>query len=216
MGLLYGNGDPDRTIVIATPLRPGLRLQPVQRRRRAVHDDRLLEAARAVHRGARTRTAIFSHTAYNFPALVEVCEKLARQALAQAGGRRGEGRGRRGGVRDSRGRAEAQQAGAELGARPDRQQPLHRGGDGPDHGTGSAETLRRASRSSPPAGSCQLRHRHGPGPAGRVRRQEERLRHPPAGRQTGCVLTKEVEIPAGKKTTLRLAVGHSPAAATGT
>ncbi len=30
---------------------------------------------------------IFSHTAYNFPALVAVCEKLARQILARSGGR---------------------------------------------------------------------------------------------------------------------------------
>jgi hypothetical protein len=30
---------------------------------------------------------VFSHTAYNFPSLLEVCEKLARQALLQAGGK---------------------------------------------------------------------------------------------------------------------------------
>jgi len=29
----------------------------------------------------------FSHTSYNFPLLVEVCEKLARQSVKQAGGR---------------------------------------------------------------------------------------------------------------------------------
>jgi hypothetical protein len=32
-------------------------------------------------------TKVFSHTAYNFPALIDVCEKLARQALARSGGR---------------------------------------------------------------------------------------------------------------------------------
>ena len=30
---------------------------------------------------------VFSHTAYSFPALVEVCEKLARQAVVKHGGR---------------------------------------------------------------------------------------------------------------------------------
>jgi hypothetical protein len=30
---------------------------------------------------------VFSHTAYNFPVLVEVCEKLARQLVVQSGGR---------------------------------------------------------------------------------------------------------------------------------
>ncbi len=30
---------------------------------------------------------VFSHTAYSFPALVEVCEKLARQAVVKYGGR---------------------------------------------------------------------------------------------------------------------------------
>ncbi len=32
-------------------------------------------------------TRVFSHTAYHFPALIDVCEKLARQAIAAAGGR---------------------------------------------------------------------------------------------------------------------------------
>jgi hypothetical protein len=32
-------------------------------------------------------TRIFSHTAYNFPRLLDVCEKLARQGLARVGGR---------------------------------------------------------------------------------------------------------------------------------
>jgi hypothetical protein len=32
-------------------------------------------------------TTRFSYTAYNFPSLVEVCEKLARDAVARAGGR---------------------------------------------------------------------------------------------------------------------------------
>ncbi|MCU0980244.1 MAG: ADP-ribosylglycohydrolase family protein [Pirellulaceae bacterium] len=31
--------------------------------------------------------AVFSHTAYNFPALLDVCDKLARQSLVAAGGR---------------------------------------------------------------------------------------------------------------------------------
>ncbi len=29
----------------------------------------------------------FSHTAYNFPKLIDVCEKLAREFLARHGGR---------------------------------------------------------------------------------------------------------------------------------
>ena len=33
------------------------------------------------------RKPVFSHTAYNFPRLLEVCEKLARQAVVRAGGR---------------------------------------------------------------------------------------------------------------------------------
>jgi hypothetical protein len=31
--------------------------------------------------------AVFDHTAYNFPALIDVCEKLARQIIAKAGGK---------------------------------------------------------------------------------------------------------------------------------
>jgi hypothetical protein len=32
-------------------------------------------------------TKVFSYTAYNFPALIGVCEKLARQAVVRGGGR---------------------------------------------------------------------------------------------------------------------------------
>ena len=40
MGLLYGNGDLDKSMVIAMRCGVGLRLQPVQRGRRVVHDGR--------------------------------------------------------------------------------------------------------------------------------------------------------------------------------
>ena len=86
MGLLYGKRDPDRTIVISTrcgqdsdcnPSNAGGILFTTVGRSKL--PERFTEEL--------NEKAIFSHTEYNFARLVEVCEKLARQAVRQQGGR---------------------------------------------------------------------------------------------------------------------------------
>jgi hypothetical protein len=86
MGLLYGAGDLDKTIVIAArcgqdsdcnPSNAGGVIFTVAGF--ADLPGRFTEAL--------DETAVFSHTAYSFPALVEVCEKLARRTVLAAGGR---------------------------------------------------------------------------------------------------------------------------------
>ncbi|MBN2023467.1 MAG: ADP-ribosylglycohydrolase family protein [Pirellulales bacterium] len=86
MGLLYGQGDMDRTIIISTrcgqdsdcnPSNAGGVLGTVLGR--GGLPSKFTEAL--------DTKGVFSHTAYSFPALVEVCQKLARQAVERAGGR---------------------------------------------------------------------------------------------------------------------------------
>ena len=87
MGLLYGNGDPTRRS--SSPAAAGCdsRLQSVELRRACC--SRRLGFSKLPDRFYRKldEKTIFSHTAYNFPALLDVCEKLARQAVVRSGGR---------------------------------------------------------------------------------------------------------------------------------
>ncbi|MGE5293629.1 MAG: ADP-ribosylglycohydrolase family protein [Solirubrobacterales bacterium] len=86
MGLLYGQGDLDKTMIIScrcgfdsdcNPSSSGGILFTT--RGTANLPDRYYKKL--------DETRIFSHTAYNFPRLLDVCEKLARQGLARVGGR---------------------------------------------------------------------------------------------------------------------------------
>ncbi|MBR5626249.1 MAG: ADP-ribosylglycohydrolase family protein, partial [Thermoguttaceae bacterium] len=85
MGLLFGNGDLDQTMIISTRCGQDSDCNP------SSSAGVLFTTVGFSKLPARfseklDETAVFSHTAYNFPALIDVCEKLARQALEQAGG----------------------------------------------------------------------------------------------------------------------------------
>ncbi len=86
MGLLYGRGDLDQTMIIScrcgfdsdcNPSSSGGILFTT------------LGVSKLPDRYYRQldETKIFSHTSYNFPKLLDVCEKLARQGLVRVGGR---------------------------------------------------------------------------------------------------------------------------------
>jgi len=86
MGLLYGQSDLDQTMIIScrcgfdsdcNPSSSGGILFTT------------LGTAKLPDKYYRKldETKIFSHTAYNFPRLIDVCEKLARQGLVRVGGR---------------------------------------------------------------------------------------------------------------------------------
>ncbi|MGQ9588678.1 MAG: alpha-L-fucosidase [Planctomycetota bacterium] len=86
IGLLYGRGDMDRTIVIATRCGQDSDCNPANAGGvlgTALGRSKLPEKFVS----AIDPKGVFSHTAYNFPALVEVSEKLVRQAVARRGGR---------------------------------------------------------------------------------------------------------------------------------
>jgi hypothetical protein len=86
LGLLYGKGDPDRTIVIATRCGQDSDCNP------ANAGGILFTTLGFSNLPERFTSAInpegkFSHTPYTFPALVEVSTRLVRQAVERAGGR---------------------------------------------------------------------------------------------------------------------------------
>ena len=86
MGLLYGNGDLDQTMIISCRCGFDSDCNPSS-------GGGILFTTRGVsnlpdkYYQKLDETKIFSHTAYNFPRLLDVCEKLARQGLARVGGR---------------------------------------------------------------------------------------------------------------------------------
>jgi hypothetical protein len=86
IGLLWGKGDMDRTIVTATrcgqdsdcnPANAGGILGTVLGRSKLP----------AKFTSAIDPTGVFSHTAYNVPSLIQVSEKLVREAVVRRGGR---------------------------------------------------------------------------------------------------------------------------------
>jgi len=86
LGLLYGDGDPDKTMTIATRAGWDSDCNPSSAGGvlfttigYAKLPDRFKSKLR--------QDGVFSYTAYSFPKLVEVCEKLTREIVAQAGGR---------------------------------------------------------------------------------------------------------------------------------
>jgi hypothetical protein len=86
MGLLYGDGDIEKTTVISMRCGQDSDCNPSNATGilcttigLTAIPDRFVSAL--------DRTPKYSHTEYNFDMLVDVCEKLARQAVAQQGGR---------------------------------------------------------------------------------------------------------------------------------
>jgi len=86
MGLLYGKGDPDKTIIISTRCGQDSDCNPSN------SGGVLFTTIGFENLPERFKSALnpegkFSHTPYNFPMLIKVCEKLVRQAVKRAGGR---------------------------------------------------------------------------------------------------------------------------------
>jgi len=86
MGLLYGNRDPDETIVISTRCGQDSDCNPSNAGGvlfTTIGLSRLPERFTA----ELDRNAVFSHTEYSFSRLVEVCQDLAHAAVLRSGGR---------------------------------------------------------------------------------------------------------------------------------
>ncbi len=86
MGLLYGEGDMDRTIIVS--MRCGQDSDCNPSNAAGILATSLgLENLPEKYKTGIDETTKFSYTAYDFPSLLEVCESLAREAVKRAGGR---------------------------------------------------------------------------------------------------------------------------------
>jgi hypothetical protein len=203
MGLLWGNRDLDKTIIIScrsgqdSDCNPsssgGVLFTTIGFSKLPDRFSKELD-----------EKAVFSHTAYNFPALLDVCERLARQALVQAGGR-----------------VEKDAGGEDVFVIPvvePKPSPLVLSWDpGPIEGSRFTE----AEMEKITASMKQTFARFAPGWTIRdcgtemepglhkelAGKKNVFVTHP-LDRNTGCTLAREIDVPAGKKTTLRLVVGH--------
>ena len=132
MGLLYGRGDPDKTIVISMRCGQDSDCNPSNAGGilfTTIGFKKLPEKFTV----ALDPTGKFSHTPYDFPTLIGVCEKLARQAVVNCGGKIvTDEQGKEYFVIPGRSRARARWSSAGTPGRP--WAAIHGAGDGPDHG----------------------------------------------------------------------------------
>lgn len=207
LGLLYGQGDPDRTIVIS--MRGG-----------QDSDCNPSSAAGVLFTtmGARSVPArftselkeseIFSHTAYDFPTLLAVSEKLARQVVKRAGGKIMKERGEEFLLIPIRA---PQPSKLELSWSPgpaansrftSREMASITAGNLPENVRIAGEKVAPGWKIS----HCGTEME--PGLRAEYAGKKNVLVTHPLDRDTGCVLTRKVRIPTGKKTVLRLEVAH--------
>ncbi len=209
MGLLYGGGDPDRTIAISCRCGQDSDCNPSSA---AGVLFTTIGCAGLPERftAELDETRVFSHTAYSFPALLDACEKLARQLVVRAGGR------------------VEQAAGGDvlvIPVRPAKPSPLELAwAPGPIAGSrfteaemalitapGSREAMRRAVGAIAPGWSvvrCGTEMEPGLH-AEALGRPQVLVTHPP-DRDNPCILSRKVEVPANARTSLQLTVGHHP------
>lgn len=86
MGLLYGQGDLDQTIIISTRCGQDSDCNP-SNAAGILFTSKGFDKLPAKFTSAIDPKAKFSHTLYDFPTLISVCEKLARQTVTESGGR---------------------------------------------------------------------------------------------------------------------------------
>lgn len=210
MGLLFGKRDLDNTILISC--RSGMDSDCNPSSSAGV----LFTTIGYSRLPARFNTGLdeakeFSHTAYNFPRLLDVCEKLTRQFLARYGGR-----------------VEKTASGEEvfviprLAPKPSRLELSWAPGPIANSRFTLAE-MAQITEGNMPANMEKDLEKFAPGwkikdcgpdmnPGLRAEwagRKNVLATHP-LDSQTGCVLSRQADVPANRKTTLHLVVGHDP------
>jgi hypothetical protein len=210
LGLLYGKGDLDQTIIISCRGGQDSDCNPSSA---AGVLFTTLGFSKLPDRFSKelNEKPLFSHTAYNVPGLLDVCEKLARQAIVKEGGK-----------------IEKDANGEEIfviPAKPVKPSPLELSwAPGPIAesrfteaemaqitASGSPDSVKKAVDKFAPGWSiAQCGTDMDPGLRAEEHGRTNVLVTHPLDKGTPCVLSRKVEIPAGKKTTLKLTVGHHP------
>lgn len=216
MGILYGKTDLDKTIVIAC--RCGLDSDCNPANSGGVLFATLgFSTLPERFTSALDESKTFSHTEYTFPKLIAACEKIAREAVVKAGGRIEKDAGGEevfvipvqtpkpsklelcwepGPIANSKFTEEEMKQ-----IKP----PVGKKGGGEEAKIGEAVKKFAPGWSVANCGSAE-----NPGLREEFGGKKNVLVTHPLNRDTGCVLGKKVEVPADKKTSLRLVVGHDP------
>jgi len=205
MGLLYGKGDPDQTIIISTRCGQDSDCNPSNAAGvlfTAIGFEKLPNKFKS----AINMETKFSHTTYNFPKLIEVCQMLAGETLKQAGGK-----------------IEKGQNGKDVFVIPvqkPRQSKLQQcWSPGPvansrfteaesDKITGGVDLSKEMSRFAPGWKVTKCRAKGSQGLCDALGRKNVLVTHP-LDKDLGCVISRKVQIGEGK-TVLRLTLGHHP------
>ncbi len=209
MGLLYGEGDPDKTIVISTRCGQDSDCNPSNA------GGILFTTIGFKNLPEKFTSALnpegkFSHTPYNFPTLVEVSKKLVRQAVQRAGGR-----------------VETNDNGEQVFVipvekpRPSKLEQCWEPGPIANSKFTEAEMAQITAMAGKDISSAVSKFASGwkakhcgddmnPGLRNSELGKKNVLVTHPLDQTTGCKLFKEVSLPAGKKSALRLTVGRHP------
>ena len=208
MGLLYGEGDPDKTIVITARCGQDSDCNP-SNAAGILFTTLGFKNLPEKFKLALDPSGKFSHTPYNFPTLVSVCEKLVRQAVVNCGGKI---------IVDDEGaehfmiprqRPQSDAAGAVLGSQARHGVPVYRGGDGPDHRRERQGPVQGGRAIRPRLEDQQVRRARWSPACGRSCGAEKNvLVTHPLSQTVGCVLSKTVTLPPNQKSSLKLLVGH--------
>jgi hypothetical protein len=209
MGLLYGDGDLDKTIVISCRCGSDSDCNPSSSGGVLFTTLGVSKLPDRYYKQLNEKS-VFSHTAYTFPALIDVCGKLARQSVVKAGGR-----------------IEKDANGEEVFVIPVKTPKPSRFEDlrNPGPIANSRFTKQEMAKITVMAGKdlseaiskfapgwkvSKCGEDMNPGLLAEWGGKKNVLMTHPLDRNTGCVLSKKVKIPAGQKTKLRLVVGHHP------
>jgi len=209
MGMLYGERDPDETIIISTRCGQDSDCNP-SNSGGILFTTIGFEKLPDRFKSALNPEGKFSHTPYNFPMLIKVCEKLVRQSVIKAGGR-----------------IEKDASGQEVFVipfrkpRPTRLEQCWEPGPIANSrftkqelakitATAGRDMSEAISKFAPGWKVSKCGDDMSPGLRAEWAGRKNVLMTHPLSRTTGCVLSKKVKIPAGKKTKLQLVVGHHP------
>ncbi len=209
MGLLYGEGDPDQTIIISTRCGQDSDCNP-SNAAGILFTTIGFKSLPEKFKIALDPWGKFSHTPYDFPTLVRVCEELARDAVVNCGGK-----------------VEMNDDGGErlvIPVQKPHPSDLERCWE-PGPVANSRFTPNEMAEITVPLGEdlseamaefapgwkvTKCGSEMNPGLREELRGRRNVLVTHPLSEDIGCVLSRTVKLPRGRKSILKLVVGHDP------